>query len=190
MSSGKETIPLTQEDIQAGTRQYLFPAGEDMNTFAVLDGAAIPDLLDHLYADPRPDFLCLYRGELEPDIAEIAPYLVHLKPDEPFTDWILSEGWGKSRGIFALAQVDLSRMRRHFRTLLMVKEPDGSQVYFRFYDPRVLPVFLPTCNARELPVLFGPVLMFLCEGESPRNALVFRVESDRLKTKAISLGPT
>ena len=35
--------------------------GEDL-TFAVLDGAAIPDLLTKLY-ELEPEYECLYRGE-------------------------------------------------------------------------------------------------------------------------------
>ena len=142
----------------------------------MLDGASIPDLLDHLYGDPRPEFICLYRGELEPDMAEVAPYLVRLQPDAPFTDWLLVEGWGKHWGIFALSAADLPVMRRHFRTFLMVKNPEGKQVYFRYYDPRVLRTFLPTCNAEETATVFGPLITYLCEADKPEALLSFGIK--------------
>ena len=45
--------------------------------------------------------MCLYRGELQPDMAEVAPYLVKLDRDAPFTDWVLDRGWGNHWGVFA-----------------------------------------------------------------------------------------
>jgi hypothetical protein len=169
---------------------FLDPQDPELHTYAVLDGASIPDLLDHLYGDPRPAFVCLYRGELAPDMAEVAPYLVQLKPETPFTDWLLSEGWGKHWGIFALSSADMIAIRKHFRTFLMVKSPEGKQVYFRYYDPRVLRIFLPTCNSEETGLVFGPVVSYLCEADRPATLLAFGVESglpQRVETKLVPL---
>jgi hypothetical protein len=55
----------------------------------------------------------------------------------------------------------------------MVKLPDGKQVYFRFYDPRVLRVYLPTCTVEEMRTFFGPIKCFLTEGDKPEAALRF-----------------
>ena len=46
----------------------------------------------------------------------------------------------------------------------MVGAPGGERVYFRFYDPRVLRVYLPTCSSSELKGVFGPVGRFVVEG--------------------------
>jgi hypothetical protein len=151
----------------------LFPDDGETHTYAILDGASIPDLLDKLYADPRPEFVCLYRGELEPDMAEVAPYLVRLKPDEPFAKWVTAEGWGRHWGIFALSKADLKTVRKHFRTFLMVKDPDGKKLYFRYYDPRVFRVYLPTCNKAETATVFGPVGHYIFEDENPGKLLRF-----------------
>ena len=146
-------------------------------TYAVLDGAAIPDLLDELYANgERPEFACLYRGELEPDIAAVAPYLVRLDPESAFTDWLLTHGWGKHFGIFARSAAGLEMVRRHFRKFLRVKGPEGNILYFRYYDPRVLRVYLPTCVAAETETLFGPVECYMAEVEGTDKAMVFTVK--------------
>lgn len=150
-------------DIVGGLRRALFSAeieGDGLNVYALLDGAAVPDLLDQLYADEPPEFVCLYSGELEPDLAECAPYLVRLIPESPFTEWLLDNSCENSWGIFATSAEDIGTMRRHFRKFLMVKDPNGNQVYFRFYDPRVLTVYLPTANAEELGTLFGPIAAY------------------------------
>src|SRR5262245_21298359 len=108
----------------------------DANVYAVLDGARVPGLLDKLYAT-APDFCCLFRGELSPDLAEVAPYLVQLDPRAEFTRWVIDQGWGNHWGIFMTSDVDLRRMRSHLRTLLIVYDETGRPLRFRYYDPRV-----------------------------------------------------
>ena|SRR5215472_4394932 len=177
MSAVTTTVP--SEVLKEALTKHLFPDEQGLNTYAVLDGASIPDLLDHLYGEVRPEFVCLYRGELAPDMAEVAPYLVWLQIGHPFTDWLLSEGWGKHWGIFALTSADLKATRRHFRTFLMVKDPEGKQLYFRYYDPRVLRIYLPTCNTAETCIVFGPILGYVLEAEQSETVLRFSVLDGR-----------
>lgn len=165
--------------------QHLF-ADPHANTYAVLDGAQIPDLLPRLH-EQRPDYECLYRGELAPDIAEVAPYLVQLEPDADFTRWLLEHGWGHNWGIYATSTSDLRQMRRHFRTFLIVHDEEGKPLYFRFYDPRVLRVYLPTCNAEELTKIFGSLISYLLEDEDDRTALKFRNESGSMQREKIQI---
>ena len=157
----------------------LFGSG-DWKLYAIVDGACVLGLLDKLY-DLVPPFECLYRGELEPDMAEVAPYLVRLQPGEPFTSWLLAHGWGRHWGMFVRSGLDLDGLRRHFRKFLIVHDTDGKPYYFRFYDPRVLRVYLPTCNQRELETFFGPVTAFLAENGSPKELLVFEVIAGSLR---------
>jgi hypothetical protein len=149
---------------------------EDLNVFGIFDGASIPDLRAHLY-NSELEYECLYRGELEPDMAEVAPYLVRLDPASSFTNWVLEQGWGKHWGIFLLSHEALATLRRHFRRFLVVHDSDGKPLYFRFYDPRVLRVYLPTCKADELEALFGPVDRYLMEDQEPGGILTFHNNS-------------
>jgi hypothetical protein len=170
---------MTNEAIKTIIYEQLFSA-EGANVYAVLDGASAPDLLQAL-ARHQPEYECLYRGELAPDMAEVAPYLIHLEPESEFADWVLTNGWGKHWGIFAIADEDLRAMRRHFRTFLIVYDSNGKPLYFRYYDPRVLRLYLPTCNADELKTVFGPVSCFILEGEDPDTLLRFDEEMGALK---------
>jgi len=174
-----------REAAKAALVPHLFPEEDDLNTFAVLDGASNPDLRDQLH-EHKPEHICLYRGALEPDMAEVAPYLVLLKRDHPFTNLLLASGWGAHWGIFARAPVTLPEARRHFRQFLMVRDHEGKDLAFRYYDPRVLRIFLPTCDAEELESIFGPVARFYCEDEM-RQAVMFEIEESGLKTKLIPL---
>lgn len=155
-------------------------------TFAVLDGASIPELLEKIY-DLQPKYECLYMGELQPDMAEVAPYLVQLEPESDFTKWVLTAGWGKHWGILALTGADFRTLRQHFRRFLTVYNADGRPLMFRYYDPRVLRVHLPQCKPDELIALFGPVASYVVEDEDPKVALKFSVESGVLKSERVSL---
>lgn len=183
MTSSAILTPAVTDALVANLRAEVFPsAAEATHTLAIVDGASVPGLLGRLYRD-RPRFACLYRGELPPDLAEVAPYLVGLTPEAPFTEWLLSEGWGRHWGIFARTTADFAAARRHFRRFLMVKHPDGRSLYFRYYDPRVLRVFLPTCSTEQLQVLFGPIHRFLCEDEDPAVVVRFQLADRRLEQR-------
>ncbi len=165
----------------------------DGKVYALLDGASVKGLLKKLH-ECRPEHVCLYWGKLEPDIAEVAPYLVRLEPEADFTQWVLEEGWGKHWGIFAVTKEILRTMRQHFRRFTMVRAPDGKNLLFRFYDPRVLRVFLPSCKQWELKDFFGPVLAYAMEDEPPARMLRFAFERGALRradfpVEAVLTGP-
>jgi hypothetical protein len=180
---------LPPDALKEALYPHLFPEtddGEALHTFVILDGAAIPTLLDRLYGE-RPEFICLYRGELEPDIAEVAPYLVRLEPDTPFADWVLAGGWGNHWGIFALSSTGLTAVRTHLRRFLTVKGPDGARLLFRYYDPRVLNVYLPTCNREELAVLFGPVHAYIAEAQGGAEMTRYGIAEGQLAQRKVRL---
>lgn len=170
--------------VQQLTR-HLF-ADEHARVFAVLDGAMIPGLLPKLH-EQRPEYECLYRGELAPDLAEVAPYLVQLEPASGFTSWLLEHGWGNNWGVFATSAADLRAMRRHFRTFLIVHDEEGKPLYFRFYDPRVLRVYLPTCNSDELKTFLGPVINYILEDNHPNTMLRYRASSSSIQQDRVSI---
>ena len=159
--------------------------------FAVLDGAADPALLDRLQEqlgrEPGLAFQSLYEGEGAHDLARWAPYLLALPPTSGLLDTLLREGWGKSWGCYCTTHVPFSELRRHLRRFLMVRLEDGPQVYFRFYDPRVLREFLPTTTHAELLHFFGPVQEWLIEGSDPATVLRSRCTGDGLVTEALSV---
>lgn len=164
--------------------QYIFRDGT--YTYAVLDGASVPDLPVRLY-EMNPPHICLYRGELPADLVYAAPYLAVLIPGTPFTDWLLTECWGKHWGIFAQSPVSLTGMRKHFRSLLTVNDPDGKPMLFRFYDPRVLPPFLLTCNADELAAIFGEVKYYFAESVETKELFRFNFAKSKLKETRLNL---
>ena len=189
---GSPTTPPPRDETSASKqararslRDLLF-AKPDVTAYAVLDGASIKDLLGKLQ-EQAPNHACLFAGKLHPSEVQTAPYVVELQPDAEFTRWVLEEGFGKHWGIFATTEAPLKAFRKHLKTFLRVTGPDGKQLYFRYYDPRVFRVYLPTCNAAETELVFGPVLSYLMEDEAAEKLLVFEPRSDGPKQKVVPL---
>lgn len=176
---------MLTEQMLTKLAETLFP-GEDEQLYAILDGASITNLLPKL-DEYEPSCYCLFPGELSPDMAEVAPYLVHLPADSPFTEWVLVEGWGNHWGIFAMSKSIISVMRNHLRKLTRIRDEKGKLLHFRFYDPRVLNKYLVTCTSEELTAFFGEVNKFVSEAENGKIASCFYLSAENLKTDNIVL---
>jgi hypothetical protein len=140
--------------------------------YALLDAAREPSVLK-VILESKEEHQSLYEGPQGSQLAHFAPYLVRVPQKSALLDTLAQQAWSKSWGVFVTCDMPLKELRTHFRHFLTVKLPDGSQVYFRYYDPRVLRLFLPTCLPEETTQFFGPVKHFLMEAEDPATALHF-----------------
>lgn len=153
---------LTDIGLIDSLRTQVFDNAGDLQSYAVLDGALNPGLLPEMERHDV-EHCCLWLGALEPDMQEIAPYLVKLKRDCGFSDYLIRDGYGARWGIYLHSAASLLDLRSHFRRLTIVTLPDGRSVYFRFYDPAVLPTVLSTASRDQHRALYGPVETYLCE---------------------------
>jgi hypothetical protein len=143
--------------------------------YAILDAARDPVILARLVMDCKEEYQSLYEGDEGVKLAAFAPYLVSLPRASTFLETIVREGWGKSWGVYLTCGLPFNEVRKHLRRFLMVKIEDGKPVYFRFYDPRVLRVFLPTCTPQESLQFFGPISCFCLEAED--GVTLLRIEN-------------
>ena len=127
----------------------------DGRLYAILDACDEPEIPGKVAELGRDRAKCLYRGVDDPRILAVAPYLAHL--GEKDIDWLSQNMWERFWGIFAIADSTLKALRTHFRKFLMVDLENEGAVYFRYYDPRVLETFLPTCDRQQLKDFYGPV---------------------------------
>lgn len=125
--------------------------------YAILDACDAPSVIGKV-RELKSTSLCLYREPADKSLLSIAPYLAAV--DESLFDWIINTIWQEPWGIFALSKSELRVVGRHFRKFLTVKSPEGEPWYFRYYDPRVIATFLPSCSASELDEFFGPVAAY------------------------------
>jgi hypothetical protein len=130
--------------------------------YAILDACDAPNVLalvDSLTqsqdSDPKSDRLVksMYSGKAAQQYRAIAPYLFTLTPE--LLDWIVAELAGQPWGFLFHAELDFKSVRRHFRNFITVMDPQGEKMLFRFYDPRVLKMFLETANEQENISFYG-----------------------------------
>src|SRR4051812_23818547 len=64
--------------------------------------------------------LVLYEGRIEPEIAEVAPYLIPADRESGVAETIAESGWGGAWGVFCASQASPAELRRHLRKFLTV----------------------------------------------------------------------
>ena len=143
-----------------------------LKVYALVDAARSESIYPKIM-DAKVENVCLHRGKMAKELACVAPYLVQLQSEDPFTQWLLDSGWGKSRYVFVRSSATLNELKRHFRTFLTVYDEEGKSFFFRFYDPRVLRVYLPTCNENELEIVYGPVTRYYLEGKEENQLIEY-----------------
>ena len=159
---------------------------EPTQAYALVDAARSESIYPKIMG-AKTKSVCLHRGKMAEELAWVAPYLVQLQPEDSFTGWLLEHGWGKSRFVLVRSCVSFGELKRHFRTFLTVYDEDGKSCFFRFYDPRVLRVYLPTCNAAEIKTVFGPVESFAVEGEDSSVLLQLSRVGEKLQTEEVAV---
>lgn len=155
-------------------------------SYALLDAARDERIYPAIMDAPNNE-VCLHLGGKARDLARVGPYLVPLERGDDLSQWLFSSGWGRSWGIFTRSQADFLEVIRHFQSLVVVHDEDGNALYFRYYDPRVLRIYLPTCRSGELRTFFGPVDVYLMEGTDPSIALKVTHDDGTLSIETIEL---
>jgi Domain of unknown function (DUF4123) len=140
--------------------------------YALVDAARSESIYPKIMA-AKVESVCLHRGKMAKDLAWVAPYLVRLQREDTFTQWLVDSGWGNNRCVFVRSSATLHELKRHFRAFLTVYDEEGKSYLFRFYDPRVLGVYLPTCNENELKIFYGPVTGYYMEGEEGEQVVEY-----------------
>ncbi len=143
------------------------------NVFALLDAARDP-LIYPTLESAGEQFRCLYNGKSAVTLQRQAPYLIRPNPEGSLLRFLARFGWAKSWGVYLVSERPMAELRKHLRRFLMVEDPQGRNVYFRYYDPRVLRLFLPTFLPDELRDFFGPIKAYLVEAENGAALLEFR----------------
>ena len=157
--------------------------------YVVLDAARMNDRMDEAkQLNSLNSSLFSEKGDQY--LQTVAPYLFSYELNTEFAFWLREHAWGNSWGYYICSRVNNEQLSRHFRNFNTVLTEDGSELYFRYYDPRVLRMFLVSCDVLQLTEFFGPIEKFVCEDEDHEYALIFsfdgrRLIKERVKTDTI-----
>jgi hypothetical protein len=153
--------------------RHLWTSSVEGEIYAILDGAR-DERIHSFLGGSDLESSCLYEEKaISEDVRRAAPYLVRLLPWSRHTRWLFDTGWGQSWGILLATRANRPELRQHLRRFLVVKDEHGKQLYFRYYDPRVMREYLPTCTRAESEMVFGPVTRYWTESKDARTLLEF-----------------
>ena len=116
---------LAERPLQTGERLYL-----------VISAASDADALKTLYlTEPTAQLLPIWGGTPYSTWQPVMPYVTELKPNSAFLPWI-AETDALDWGWLAVSRSEPNEVFEHLRSLTQVKMPDGTEVFFRFWDGR------------------------------------------------------
>jgi hypothetical protein len=142
---------------------------EGRRLYALVDGASPVGLRADLEAGGAPG-RCLFHG-VPPEVEAASPWLFDLTDHDWLCEPVVRRGLGRGAGLLVLTAADLEALEKHLRHFLRVKKEDGAKLLFRFYDPRVLRVYLRACTPDELAAFFGPIDELWLEDRDPDTLL-------------------
>jgi hypothetical protein len=152
--------------------------------YALVDAARTPDTWA-LVSKSREPHMSLFEGPKAHELESVAPYLVGLTGNDPTLDSLVYSGWGQGWATYLTSGAGFHDLRNHLRRQLMADTEGGKKVYFRFYDPRVLRTYLAACTPEEVIQFFGPVRLFMMEGEDPEIVLECGLSDGQLARKEV-----
>ena len=150
--------------------------GEELATYAILDAARSVGLVERMEVAGL-ERACLFKGEAEEEMADVAPWFVRLEEGSTFTRDLFTQGeagwhlWGQDVGIYLRSRAGLDELRRHFRRFTRVQDRTGRWFYLRFYDPAYLFAYLPALEPMKLATFMGDVDSFVAVTDDTAHIL-------------------
>ncbi|MCX6270838.1 MAG: DUF4123 domain-containing protein [Bacteroidetes bacterium] len=169
----------THRDVKSLVGDFLLDQAERENgyLYAIVDSARNEDVFRYFLID-NVTYRSLFQDTLDEQAFGVSGFLVGCNRESILFNWLTSQVWGSSCSIFFTSQSSFDEVFKHLQNLNRVYLEDDEVVYFRYYDPRVLRVFLPTCTQRELDIFFGEVISFMMETENTDVLTVLKRNHD------------
>ena len=128
----------------------------------------------------------LFKGEASQYMRDVAPYFIPIDPASDYLErW--AAAWGKNAGVLLTSAADPEKVFRHLREIFVVKDEAGQEYFFRFYDPRVLRAYLPTCTPEQAAEFFGPVSSCFCAAEALESLLRFTIDKSGVRREVVEV---
>lgn len=125
-----------------------------VHTYAILDAAKVMNLPEML-KDSGLEHRCLFQGDAEDELGEVAPWVVTLDTENSFVRKLFSKStsisdiWDVNHGIFIRSKGSLKQIHQHFRKFTKIQTSDGKWYYFRFWEPVSQFGFVRACQLNQ-----------------------------------------
>lgn len=151
------------------------------SVYAIVDACQAPDLVSVAKTTfgQLPRMLFKGAAAAATEIETVAPFLISVDLKNDFIEqWAAI--WGSNAGLLFISSAQPRSIFRHLREIFVVKNESDQEYFFRFYDPRVLRAYLPTCTYQEIALFFGPLTSILIEGKRANTFDTFSHASGEL----------
>lgn len=159
-------------EIQSTTLDVIRRFAEGGYLYAILDSCDAPAIPERANALGEEVAVSLFKGSAQEDYWAVAPYLFKVPP--AILEWILTTFAKEPWGIFLMSKAGIQELQKHLRRFLIAQFPTGERWFFRYYDPRVLRSYLPTCDVGEAGKFFGPVRGYCIPQQGAVTAELFQ----------------
>jgi hypothetical protein len=150
-----------------------------LKTYVVIDAARIKKLTNELVALTDIAYENLFTIEDAERLEEVAPYLIELKEEHDFTQWVYDNVYGGLGAIFLHSNKEIKTIAELLRTYITdtievehPKKPNElmkSKIYVRLYDPRVFFYFMH--NLENKASFFQDILTVYVENKDDAQFL-------------------
>ena len=151
---------LSAHPLKASERLYL-----------IVSAASDAEALKALYqSEPSVQAIPVWGGTPYSTWQPVMPYVAELKANSAFLPWI-TETDALDWGWLAVSRSEPNEVFEHLRSLTQVKMPDGTEVFFRFWDGRhIYPILegLGESAGEVLPVFERYLINGRCLEVGPR----------------------
>ena len=139
--------------------------------YCIIDSACDKNIYPML-KNSKWDYTCLYKKNIHfegdrmcEELAATAPYFLVLDPAKIKVEHFIQERIGKNQIIVFESEAPEQVILDHCSSMLKAMDEDGKVISFRYYDPRILRAYLPTCTDEEKFIFFGDIETIWVEGE-------------------------
>lgn len=175
-----------KQDVPAELAEQVFGT-PGRSCYALLDGAKI-NHLPQMLAGSLLDHDSLFQGKAQQELAEVAPYLVRLERESPFTRRLFTTPgalgglWGRDGGVLLLSAAPLADIRRQLRKYTRIRDEGGKWFYYRFWEPRVFRASAVQYDVATFRDFLGPIEAVLCPDRSDDAMLLFEAPTAETRT--------
>ncbi|MDD2050770.1 DUF4123 domain-containing protein, partial [Pseudomonas putida] len=125
--------------------------------YLLLDGALIDNLPNRLFElAGSTAYQLLYQQTAYSALLTVSPVLLPVVANSPLAH-AFSQEWSTTAGIWLESEVNEAAVVQHLRSLIHARFEGDAKAFFRYYDPRITPLWLADLTPRERDRLMGPI---------------------------------
>lgn len=159
-------------------------SGAGGKLYGVLDCAIDPSLYEHAVRLEPEWAVCLFERVVD-RVRRASPWLVELSPSDPLSRAWRGAGWDKNWGVLLSSRADMKTVKLRLKRFTQARLPDGAgPVLFRFWDPRVLRVFLPTLEPEDAPDWFTDIDRWIAPSEDGKGSIRYSLKDGAVTAEA------